>query len=101
MLAIQVRRKTKTSYTIVREAILEDDGDITGDKFIVFKSQLLMLFQPCHTCGLKAELKASNAGMHRDRHILHWQSQPTINHMPAGNLLLAAAILLCGLTIAN
>jgi len=38
----------------VTEAILEDDGDIAGNrKFIVFKSQLLMLFQQCHTCGLE------------------------------------------------
>ena len=31
-------------------------------------------------------------------HVLHWQSQPMIRDMAAGNLLLSAAILLCGLT---
>jgi len=31
-----------------------------------------------------------------DEHVLHWQSQPVVRHIPAGNLLLAAAILLSG-----
>ena len=26
-----------------------------------------------------------------DKHVLHWQSQATVNCIPAGNLLLAAA----------
>ena len=29
---------------------------------------------------------------------MDWQSQPTVKGMAAGNLLLSAAILLCGLT---
>ena len=33
-----------------------------------------------------------------DGHVLHWQSQPVVRGMVAGNLLLSAAILLCGLT---
>ena len=31
-------------------------------KIIVFKSQLLMLFQHCHTCGVEVELKATTVG---------------------------------------
>ena len=31
-------------------------------------------------------------------HVLNWQSQPMVKGMAAGNLLLSAAILLCGLT---
>ena len=33
-----------------------------------------------------------------DGHVLNWQSQPMVRGMAAGNLLLSAAILLCGLT---
>ena len=33
-----------------------------------------------------------------DGHVLNWQSQPLIRDMGAGNLLVAAAILFCGLT---
>ena len=33
--------------------------------------------------------------------ILHWQSQPTVDCTPAGNLLLAAGILFCGLTFTS
>ena len=53
-----------------------------------------MLFQHCHTCGLEVELKATTVGtilvvdgVCHDGYILHWQSQPTVNCMPAGNLL--------------
>ena len=31
-------------------------------------------------------------------HVLNWQSQPLVKDMGAGNLLLSAAILFCGLT---
>ena len=37
-------------------------------------------------------------GVCPDGHILHWQSQPMVRGMAAGNLLLPAAVLLCGLT---
>ena len=33
-----------------------------------------------------------------DGHVLHWQSQPMVRGMAVGNLLLSAAVLLCGLT---
>ena len=33
-----------------------------------------------------------------DGHVLHWQFQPMIWGMAAGDLLLSAAVLLCGLT---
>ena len=93
----------------MRDPIQENDNGVAGDrKFIVFESQLLSLFQWCHSCGLEVELKTSTVGtmlvvegMCPDGHILHWQSQPTVNRTPAGNLLLAAAILLCGLTFTS
>ena len=33
-----------------------------------------------------------------DGHVLNWQSQPLVRDMGAGNLMVAAAILFCGLT---
>ena len=40
-------------------------------------------------------------GICPDGHVLHWQSQPLVRGMAAGNLLLFAAILLCGLTFTS
>ena len=37
-------------------------------------------------------------GICSDGHVLQWQLQPMVRGMAAGNLLLSAAILLCGLT---
>jgi len=90
----------------------EEDGDgtkdnITGDwKFIIFESQLMLLFKRCHSCGLEmVELKtttsATLSGICSDGHVLHWQSQPVVRRIPAGNLLLAAAILLSGQTFTS
>ncbi|XP_065902251.1 uncharacterized protein [Dysidea avara] len=93
----------------MRDPIQENEDGVAGDrKFIVFESQLLSLFQRCHSCGLEVVLKTSTVGimlvvegMRPDGHVLHWQSQPTVNRTPAGNLLLAATILLCGLTFTS
>ena len=41
------------------------------------------------------------SGVCPDGHILHWQSRPMVRGMAAGNLLLPAAILLCGLTFTS
>ena len=76
-------------------------------KFIVFESQLLQLFQQCHSCILEVKLKTSIqgkllvVGVCADGHILHWQSQPMVKGMAVGNLLLPTAILLCGLTFTS
>ena len=74
-------------------------------KFIVIESQLMQLFQQCHSCGLEVKLKTFIRGTLLvvngacpDGHILHRQSQSMVRGMAAGNLLLPAAILLCGLT---
>ena len=81
-----------------------DDG-IKDRKFIVFESQLMTLFHRCHSCGLEVILETSIVGtllvvngICPDGHVLHCQSQPMVRGMAAGNLLLSAAILLCGLT---
>ena len=74
-------------------------------KFIVFEPQLLSLFCRCHSCGQEIKLETSTVGTMLvvsgtcpDGHEVKWQSQPMIKGMAAGNLLLSAAILLCGLT---
>ena len=85
------------------------ESDVTKDcKFIVFESQLMQLFQGCHSCGLEVKLKTSIRGtllvlnsVCPNGHILFWQSQPMVRGMVAGNLLLPAAILLCGLTFTS
>ena len=86
------------------EDVKVDDG-IKDRKFIVFESQLMTLFHRCHSCGLEVKLETSIVGtllvvngICPDGHVLHWQSQPMVRGMAAGNLLLSAAILLCGLT---
>ena len=74
-------------------------------KFLVFESCLLSLFSRCCKCGLEVELKTSVRGTLLvvngscpDGHEIHWQSQPMLKNMGAGNLLVPAAILFSGLT---
>ena len=65
---------------------LVHESDVTKDrKFIVFESQLMQLFQQCHSCGLEVKLKTYIRGtllvvngVCPDGHILHWQSQPMV-----------------------
>ena len=89
------------------EAVDGTDSGITGDrKFIVFESQLMMLFKRCRSCGLEmVELKTSTSrtllevsGICPDGHVLFWQSQPVVRRIPAGNLL---QLLLSGQTFTS
>lgn len=77
-------------------------------KFIVFESKLLDLFSSCHRCAspalacikqivgsmLKIEQNCGVCG-----HQKIWTSQPTTGAIPAGNLLMSAAILFSGMCI--
>ena len=81
-----------------------DDG-VKDHKFIVFESQLMTLFHSCHSCSLEVKLETSIVGkllvVHGicpDGHVLHWQLQPMVRGITAGNLLLSTAIVLRGLT---
>ena len=83
----------------------EKSGIAEECKFIVSESQLMLLFKQCHVCDLEVKLETSIrgtlllvSGICPDGHVLHWQSEPTIRGMAAGNLLLSAAVLFCGLT---
>ena len=65
----------------------------------------MSLFHRCHSCGQEIKLETSIvgtllvvSGTCPEGLVLKWQSQPMINGIAAGNLLLSAAILLCGLT---
>ena len=89
---------------------VEEDNLRSHPKFIVFWSQLLMLFQICHSCGAEKPLvEAKEVGTMvvvttdcssakcPKRHNV-WSSQPNMPNMkvPAGNILLCMAILLSG-----
>ena len=82
--------------------------DFQEHKFLVFESCLLSLFSRCCECGLEVELKTSVRGTLLvingscpDGHEVHWQSQPTIRNIGAGNLLVPVAILFSGLTFSS
>lgn len=57
----------------------------TSDEISKVVGTLICITQQCHNCGYKRV----------------WQSQPYINYMPAGNLLLSAAILFSGAMISQ
>lgn len=73
-------------------------------KYIVFESCLLALFMSCPLCNCKIEPNLRTVGtlvcvtQTCDECGYHtkWESQPMIKNVPAGNLLLSAAILFAG-----
>lgn len=78
------------------------------NKFIVFESHLLMLFDVCQRCqssqvtvekikpvSFGSQLKIRATCQQCD-HVREWYSQPRIGNIWAGNLLLSAAILFGG-----
>ena len=71
----------------------------------MFESCILKLLEQCCSCGQVVELNTSIkgtllvvSGTCPDGHVLNWQSQPLVRDMGAGNLMVAAEILFCGLT---
>ena len=78
------------------------DNGLKDIKFIVLKCQWMTMLR---SCGLEVKWETSVVGkllvvngICPDGLVLHWQSQPMVSDMAAGNLLLSAAILFCGLT---
>ncbi len=75
------------------------------EKLLIFKSCLWELFETCPVCsrpclvetvnrkGTMVKIKWTCTGCQR---VKEWSTQPTINDVPAGNILLSAAILACG-----
>ena len=87
------------------EELPKEEAIRKGNKFLVFESCLFKLLKQCRSCGQEVELNTSARGTLLvvngtcpDGHVLTWQSQPLIRDVGAGNLLVAAAILFCGLT---
>ncbi len=79
-------------------------------KYIVFKTELLELFRKCPFCTADTEgviSKVTGTAIHVQQRchschrVRHWDSQPFIGRMPAGNLLLSGAILFSGSLIAK
>ena len=87
----------------------EAEGALKKEKnFIVFESCLLKLLEQCRSCGQEVELNTSVRGtllvVHGtcpDGHVLNWQSQPLVRDIGAGNLMVSAAILFCGLNFTS
>lgn len=73
-------------------------------KYLVFRSQLDILFQQCRQCGKPITKKERSVvgsmvkytASCLDEHVFTWRSQPLIGHQPSGNIALAAAIVLSG-----
>ena len=80
----------------------------TQRKYIVFESQLLDLFKTCPSCSSPSladikQIVGSMVKIHQSCGICGfsriWDSQPSIGAVPAGNLLMSAAILFSGLCL--
>ena len=86
--------------------ISSDISPISDSKFIVFWGCLLPLLRFCFICNKPATISSCvNKGtmiivtlLCNARHTSVWRSQPSVNGMAAGNLLLAASILYTGNT---
>lgn len=73
-------------------------------KYIVFESCLLSLFSTCPICNQLSDIKTHTVGTllcviqlcGHCEYSRKWESQPIIRNVPAGNLLLSAAILFAG-----
>ena len=81
----------------------EDEISNNERKFIVFESQLDQLFSSCKTCGSICEVeKIHNGSMVTVKaicsmnHTCKWTSQPEVNQVPAGNILIPAAVVFTG-----
>lgn len=89
---------------------IKDNNLRTQPKFIVFLSQLLLLFKFCHSCkadnplvetsqvGTMAVITSTCTNKQCNRRDTVWKSQPNMpgTKIPAGNFLLCLSILLSG-----
>ena len=88
------------------ETETETESPVAETKFIVFESCLAELLKHCPCCGaVVTESSSSTSGSLlkvklscHNEHVTQWNSQPLVNKTPAGNLLLASAILFTGNT---
>jgi solute carrier family 8 (sodium/calcium exchanger) len=84
---------------------LKRDPPHEEEKFLVFKCELLQLFQFCKRChfpALGTIQKRLGTCIHVEQkcpkcsYVFNWSSQPYIGKMPGGNLLLSGSILVSG-----
>ena len=92
--------------TNITDIFMQSTAIEQTEKYLVFDSELLKLFQLCPDCKSDiTDIKKHTTGTMltvistcANGHVKVWRSQPCIRRMPAGNLLLAAAIVLSGCT---
>lgn len=73
-------------------------------KYIVFENNLLSLFTKCRACGGATSATKHTVGTFlrvtqvcmQCESTFEWDSQPFIQSIPAGNILLSSSILFCG-----
>ena len=82
----------------------EEPGHVESGKrtlYIVFESDLLSLFFYCLFCGSSTKISKKVIGSflkiiqmcHHCEKKHHWESQPHVGTIPAGNILMSSAIL--------
>ena len=102
----KIRTCCPTEDTTCSDEEEERNVDVRKEKkYLVFESCLLQLLKWCCNCGRKVKLNtyvrgtlSTVKGTCTEGHVPNWQSQPLFRDFGAGNLLLSAAILFCGLT---
>lgn len=97
---------SEETSNIINEQI--PDNVAEHQTYLVFEHCLLGLFKKCQKTGCAAEVKELKKTISGSRLIVKtkcargcsyvWSSQPTLNKMGAGNLLLSAAVLFSGST---
>ena len=110
-----LRMRTPPSiYSVTKSELMDTDCETDDEmqcsppkqqqKFIVFENKLDELFKCCPKCQqpvIRLEKVVTGTMLTvkyvcLQGHVDSWQSQPTLNGMPAGNLLFSAAILFSG-----
>ena len=91
-------------YSESSESSDEDVQTLVNErKFIVFESKPDQLFITCKECGSLCEIEKNHTrSMVKiktvccNNHIFEWRSQPDLNNLPAGNVLIPSAIVFTG-----
>ncbi|XP_064480534.1 uncharacterized protein LOC135394033 [Ornithodoros turicata] len=103
-----VGEETDESYYPSEDSFFEGDTTtpecpVEQRKFIVFEAPLLELFKACRSCSGSCKVTTSVRGTLltvvsecASGHKFSWNSQPELNRMAAGNVLLSGAILFNG-----
>ena len=94
-------------FVSFRDMSVEDCSIVQEDKYTVFKTNLLQLFNVCPSCRGPCQSHvvkttgtcvAVNQNCLKCFHTCDWWSQPLVRNIRAGNLLLSSAIACSGLS---